>query len=293
VRCNLSLREAVKSVNWLDFMQNLESDRNSKSLAISSVLAILAVLEFVLKIWRCQLGEYYSLFWIHLGFLIFLFYWPIYLSPRFFLPPSELFSGYFRLFVNALVKAAYYLLFVAIALVISLVVFRKGISDSVVFLPLLLFWPVYVFQQVQPDFKSAVLPFVLSVGTIVGIQFTNPANPSFATFNSYLKDFETVVAMVKSGEIKPERDDLLEVELPCQYRYLVGCPNRKIRIEKVDNAIAIYFCQNIWMWGRGREQFVYRSDNKHVAVKSGESKEKLEIVKLRDRWFWQVEDFPD
>ncbi len=256
---------------------------------VSLILLILGILELTLKIFRCALGEYYSLFWIHLIFLIALFYWPQYLSGRF---PQQtgLFSAEFRLFLSAAIKAAYYLLFVSVIFVLILFIFRKAITDSMLFLPLVLFWPIYVFEQTKPNFKPAILPFTISMVTMVAIQFTNPANPKLETFNVYLKDFEAVVSMVKNLEIKPDDAGESEAELPCQYRHLVGCPNRRIRIENAGNAKVIYFCNEIKMWGAGREEFIYRSDGKDIPVKPA-GNGKVEIRKLRDNWFWKVEKF--
>lgn len=256
---------------------------------VSLILLILGILELILKIFRCALGEYYSLFWIHLIFIIALFYWPQYVSGR--LPPQTgLFSAEFRLFLSALMKAAYYLLFVSVIFVVILFIFRKAITDSMLFLPLLLFWPIYVFEQTKPNFKPAILPFTISMVTMVAVQFTNPANPKLETFNAYLKDFEAVVTMVKNGEIKPDQVGESETELPCQYRHLVGCPNRKIGIERSGNAKVIYFCNELKNWGRGRKEFIYRADGKDISVKSAENGN-LEIRKLRDKWFWKVESF--
>jgi hypothetical protein len=297
---------------------------------VSLIILILGILELIFKIFRCALGEYYSLFWIHLLFLIALFYWPQYVSGR-FSQRTGLFSGEFRLFLSALIKAAYYLLFVAVIFVLILFIFRKAITDSMLFLPLLLFWPIYVFEQTKPNFKRAIIPFTISMVTMVAIQLTNPANPKLETFNAYLKDFEAVVSMVKNGEIKPDQEDAetrgrgdtgsslttfypssskleslgfrnevslrpfqdteeSEAELPCQYRHLVGCPNRKIRIESSGKAKVIYFCNELKMWGAGREDFVYRSDGKDISVKSV-GNGNLEIRKLRNNWFWKVEKF--
>ena len=258
-----------------------------RSLLVSLILLILGILELIVKIFRCDLGEYYSLFWIHLIFLISLFYWPQYISGIVY-PRIGLLSSEFRLFLNSLLKAAYYLLFVAVILVLILVIFRKAITDSMLFLPLILFWPIYVYHQIKPNVKPAILPFTISMVTLVAIQFTNPANPKLETFDAYLKDFEAVVLMVKNGEIKPN-DGGTEAELPCQYRHLVGCPNRKIGIQKEGNARVIYFCNEIKMWGSGREDFIYRSDGKDISIKDSENGK--EIRKLRDNWFWKIEEY--
>lgn len=256
---------------------------------VSLILLILGILELILKIFRCTLGEYYSLFWIHLIFLIALFYWPQYLSGR-FSQQTGLFSAEFRLFLSALIKAAYYLLFVSVIFVLILFIFRKAITDSMLFLPMLLFWPIYVFEQIKPNFKRAMIPFTISILTMLAIQLTNPANPKLETFNAYVKDFETVVSMVKNGEVKPDDVGKSEAELPCQYRHLVGCPNRQIRIENLGKAQVIYFCNELKMWGAGRKEFIYRSDGKNISVKPGLNGN-LEIRKLTDNWFWKVEKF--
>jgi hypothetical protein len=276
----------------LNNMLTRSDSREPQFIKISLVLLIIGCLDIVLKIFRCYLGEYYSLFWIHLLFLISLFYWPQYLSGRFYLPQTSLLSSHFRLFLNSLMKAAYYLLAVSLILLLILSVLRQGISDSVIFLPLLFFWPVYVFFQVRPYIKQALLPFSISMMTLLAIQFTNPANPSLETFNNYVNDFEVIVSRVQSGEIKPENNQgLLEIELPCQYRHLVGCPNRKARIEKEGNTTLIYFCNKIRLGGSGREEFVYRSDGKNISVNSSDQSKHLEVRQLTDRWFWKAELF--
>ncbi|MCL1473655.1 hypothetical protein LAY57_23760 [Argonema antarcticum A004/B2] len=123
------------------------------------------------------------------------------------------------------------------------------------------------------------------------ILLTIPANPTLETFNTHSKAFEEVVAIVKSGEIKtPPGQVVSQVILPCQYRYLVGCPNRKISITKQANTNIIFFCSDLAAWGNKNTGFVYRSDNEDISVKSSEKSPYLEVRKLQDNWFWKIED---
>lgn len=266
------------------------SDRTDKAIVISVISLLLAALEIIFRIFKCNLGEYYSLFWINFGFLIFLFYWPTYFSANPAISHPVSFRERYRIFLTALLRAIFYLITVSIILVLILAVFRKGINDTLQFWPLLVFWPIYVIIQVKQNFRQLILPFTIAMLTMVGIQFTTPANPTLETFDRHLPAFEKIVALVKTGEIntKPDRT-LSEIELPCEYRYLVGCPHRKIRLKKEGNTNIIFFCSEMPFWGNKTTGFVYRSDRKDISVTPSANSPYLEIKKLKDHWFWQVE----
>lgn len=259
-----------------------------KNLIISLVSLIFFVLEIIFRIFKCNLGEFYSLFWINFTFLILLFYWPTYFSanPAISQPASK--RERYRIFLTALLRAIFYLISFSILLVIILAFLKKGISDTLMFLPLLLFWPIYVLIQVRQNFRESVLPFAISMVTLVAIQLTNPVNPTLETFEQHLTGFEKVVAMVKSTEIATSVNQAgMEILLPCEYRHLVGCPHRKIRITKEGTTDIIFFCSEMSFWGNRVAGFIYRSDNKDITKNVAN----LEVKKLKTHWFWQVEGY--
>jgi len=273
-------------------MQNLRNlPQQSKVSLISLILLVFCCLELIFRIFKCYLGEFVSLFWINFAFLIFLFYWPTYFSTNpAITQPGSLIEEY-RIILTALFRAIFFLIVFSILLVISLAVLKKGISDTLLFWSFLFLWPIYVFIQVKHNLRKAIVPFSLTIITMILILFTIPANPTRETFNTHLKAFEEVVVMVKSGEIKtPPGQVVSEVILPCQYRYLVGCPNRKITITKEANTNSIFFCSDLAVWGNRRTGFVYRSDNKDITVKPSGNSPYLEVRKLKDNWFWKIED---
>ncbi|HEY9850726.1 MAG TPA: hypothetical protein V6D28_14765 [Leptolyngbyaceae cyanobacterium] len=269
----------------------LPPNSHHKNLIISLISLIFFGLEILFRIFKCYLGEFYSLFWINFAFLIFLFYWPTYFSanPAIGQPISQ--RERYRIFLTALLRAIFYLICFSILLVIILFFLKKGISDTLQFLPLLLFWPLYVSIQVRRNFRHIILPFAISMVTLVSIQLTNPANPTLKTFDNHLTGFEKVVAMVKSGEIATSANQVgAEILLPCEYRHLVGCPHRKIRISKEGKTDVIFFCSEMSFWGNRIAGFVYRSDNKDISVNTSGNSGILEVRKLKDNWFWQVEN---
>lgn len=266
------------------------SDRDNRAIVISAILLLLAALEIIFRIFKCNLGEYYSLFWINFAFLIFLFYWPTYFSANPTISHPGSFRERYRIFLTALLRAIFYLITVSIILVFILAVFQKGIDDTLQFWPLLVLWPIYVIIQVKHKFRQVIVPFAIAMLTMVGIQFTTPANPSLETFDRHLPALEKIVAMVRTGELNPKSDRTLsEVELPCQYRYLVGCPHRKIRINKEGNTNTIFFCSEMSFWENKTTGFVYRSDNKDISVTPSATSPYLAVKKLKEHWFWQVE----
>lgn len=259
---------------------------HSKNLIISLIALIFFVLEIIFRIFKCNLGEFYSLFWINFTWIIFLFYWPTYFSanPSISQPISK--RERYRIFLTALLRAIFYLICFSILLVIILAILKKGISDTLTFLPLLLFWPLYVSIQVRQNLRYIILPFVISMVTLVSIQLTNPVNPTLETFDQHLTGFEKVVAMVKSGEIATKQAGS-EILLPCKYRHLVGCPHRKIWTTKEGTTDIIFFCTEMSVWGNRMAGFVYRSDNKDIS----ENVANLDVKKLKDHWFWRVEGY--
>ena len=262
------------------------SDRTTKAIAISAISLLLAAIEIIFRIFKCNLGEYYSLFWINFGFLTFLFYWPTYFSANPAIRHPVSFQERYRIFLTALLRAIFYLITFSIILVLILAVFQKGINDTLQFWPLLVFWPIYVIIQVKHNFRQVIVPFAIGMLTMVGIQFTTPANPTLETFDRHLPAFEKIVAMVRKGELNP---NLSKIELPCEYRYLVGCPHRKISLTKEGNTNIIFFCSEISFWENKTTGFVYRSDRKDISAKPSVKSPYLEVKKLKEHWFWQVE----
>lgn len=272
-------------------MQNIRNlPQRSKVLFISLILIIFWCLEIIFRIFKCYLGEFVTLFWINFAFLTFLFYWPTYFSPNLAISQPSSLKERYRIFLTALLRAIFFLLVYSIVLVIMLALWKIGISDTLLFLPLLILWQIYVVIQVKQNFRKVIIPFLLTITIVISILFTIPANPTLETFNNHLKSFEEVVAMVKSGEIKTDRDRVVsEVLLPCQYRHLVGCPNRKITITKEGNTNSIFFCSDLSAWANGKTGFVYRSDDKDISRKSGDRENFVEVKKLKNHWFWLVE----
>lgn len=273
-------------------MQNLRNlPQQSKVSLISLILLVFCCLELIFRIFKCYLGEFVSLFWINFAFLIFLFYWPTYFSANPAITQPASLKEEYRIFMTALLRSIFFLIIFSILLVISLAVLKKGISDTLLFWTFLFLWPIYIFIQVKQNFRKAIVPFSLTIITMILILLTIPANPTLETFNTHFKSFEEVVAMVKSGEIKtPPGQVVSEVLLPCQYRHLVGCPNRKISIQKIGKINIIYFCSDIAVLENKITGFVYRSDNEDISVKSSVKSPEVEIVKLKDHWFWEVEN---
>ena len=259
---------------------------------ISLILLLLSGLEIIFRIFKCNLGEYYALFWINFIFLTFLFYWPTYFSANAAISQPSSRKERYRIFLTALLRAIFYLIVFSIILVIILAVFQKGINDTLLFRPLLVIWPIYTFLQVKRNFRQALWPFLISISTMILIQFTTPANPTLATFDAHLAAFEKVVAMLKSGEIKPPNEKgNSEIELPCEYRYLVGCPHRKISIQTEGDTNIIFFCSEIQIRTNRMTGFVYRSDHKDMAGITANQLPDLEVKKIKDHWFWQVESY--
>lgn len=273
-------------------MQNIRNlPQQSKVLIISLILLIFCCLELIFRIYKCYLGEFVSLFWINFGLLTFLFYWPTYFSANPAISKTLSLKEEYRIFLTALLRAIFFLMIYAIVLVIILAFWKIGISDTLLFWPLLFFWLIYVLIQVKQNFSKVILPFSITIITMILILFTIPANPKEETFNHHLKSFEEVVAMVKSGKIKTVPGQVVsEVLLPCQYRHLVGCPNRKISITKDGNTNIIFFCSDLAVWGNRNTGFVYRSDHKDISVKPSGNYPYLEVRKLKDNWFWKIED---
>lgn len=267
-------------------MQN--SDRNLSpngnnflALRVAVVVLIASCLELIFRQFKCNLGEFFGLFWVNFLFLLVLFYWPVYLTKKL---NGDLLSSLtirFVLFFNVLFKVAFYMLFVAIAMVFVLSYLQQAVSDNLLFLPLLFIWPIYAVLELKQYLRKAILPFLISICTLVTIQFLNIHNPSLASFDEDLPAFTEVVNLVQRGELPADKTDnqVSEIKLPCKYRYLVGCPNRKIVVKQQGKAIEIFFCQDRSRFSQAITGFVYRSD--------GEDISNQEIRKLKDNWFWQ------
>ncbi|MFB2970119.1 hypothetical protein ACE1CD_14180 [Aerosakkonema sp. BLCC-F183] len=273
-------------------MQNIRNlPQRSKVSIISLILVIFCCLELIFRIYKCYLGEFVSLFWINFALLTFLFYWPTYFSANQAISQTVSVQEEYRIFLTALLRAIFFLIIYAIGLVLMLAVWKIGISDTLLFWPLLFFWVIYTVIQVKQNFPKIIIPFSLTIITTILVLLTVPANPTLATFDRHLQSFEEVVAMVKSGEIKtPPGQAVSEVLLPCDYRHLVGCPNRKISITKEGYINTIFFCSDLGVWGNRKTGFIYRSDRKDISVKPSGNYPYLEVRKLKNHWFWKVED---
>ncbi|MFB2897710.1 hypothetical protein ACE1CI_32735 [Aerosakkonemataceae cyanobacterium BLCC-F50] len=173
------------------------------------------------------------------------------------------------------------MLFIAILMGFILSYLQQGVSDYLLFLPLLIIWPIYAFWELKQHCKKVIFPLAISIFTLVAIQLMNVPNPSLATFDEYFPAFAEVAAMVKRGELLTEttNNQKSEIKLPCKYRYLVGCPNRKIVVKQQGKAIEIFFCQDRSRFSQGITGFIYRSDGKDISNQ--------EIRKLKENWFWQ------
>ncbi|XWK86795.1 MAG: hypothetical protein U7127_21700 [Phormidium sp.] len=260
-------------------MQNYAN--NFQVLRVALIVLIVSCLQLVFRRFKCNLGEFYGLFWVNFLFSLVLFYWPPYLARKL---NGNLFNSLairFSLFFNVLFKVGFYMLFIAIIMAFILSYLGLGVSDYLLFLPLLIIWPIYAFLELKQHWKKVILPFGISIFTLVAIQLMNLPNPSLTTFDEYFPAFAEVAAMVKRGELTTEttNSQILEIKLPCRYRYLVGCPNRKIVVKKQGKAIEIFFCQDRSRFSQGSTGFVYRSDGKDISNQ--------EIRKLKEKWFWQ------
>lgn len=263
-------------------MQNSDHNRNNfLALRVAVVVLIASCLELIFRQFKCKLGEFFGLFWVNFLFLLVLFYWPLYLKKKFNGNLLNSLAIRFSLFFNALLKVAFYMLFLAIAMVFTLSYLQQSVSDNLLFLPLLFIWPIYAFWELKQYLRKAVLPFLVSVFTLITIQFLNIENPNLASFDEYLPAFTEVVNLVERGELTQDKTNsqVSEIKLPCKYRYLVGCPNRKIVVKQRGKAIEIFFCQDRSRFSQAITGFVYRSD--------GEDISNQEIRKLKDNWFWQ------
>ena len=260
-------------------MQN--SANNFLVLRVALIVLIVSGLELIFRRFKCDLGEFFGLFWVNFLFLLVLFYWPPYLARKFKGDLPNSLATRFSLFFNVLLKVAFYMLFIAILMAFILSYLQQGISDNLLFLPLIIIWPVYAFLELTQDFKKVILPFAISIFTLVVIQLMNVPNPTLATFDQYFVAFKEVAIMVEKGELaeEPSNNEISEIKLPCKYRYLVGCPNRKILVKQQGNATEIFFCQNQARFSEGITGFLYLSDGKNI------SNQKL--IKLKEKWFWQ------
>lgn len=260
-------------------MQN--SANNFQVLRVALIVLIVSCFELIFRRFKCNLGEFFGLFWVNFLFLLVLFYWPPYLARKFNGNLANSLATRFSLFFKVLVKVAFYMLFVAILMAFILSYLQQGVSDYLLFLPLLIIWPVYAFLELKQLFRKAILPFGISILTLVAIQLMNVPNPSIATFDEYFPAFAEVAAMVQRGELSTEttNNQISEIKLPCRYRYLVGCPNRKIVVKQQRKATEIFFCQDRSRFSQGITGFVYRSDGKDISNQ--------EIRKLKENWFWQ------
>lgn len=254
---------------------------NSLVLRVAVIVLVVSCLELVFRQFKCNLGEFFGLFWVNFLFLLVLFYWPPYLARKFKGNLQNSLATRFGLFFNVLFKVAFYMLFVAMSMAFILGYLQLGVSDYLLFLPLLIIWPIYAFFELKQHFRKAILPFIISLFTLVAIQLLNVPSPSLATFDEYFPAFAEVAAMVQRGELAGEtsNNQVSEIKLPCKYRYLVGCPNRKIVVKQQEKTTEIFFCQDRSRLVQGITGFIYRSDSKDISNQ--------EIRKLRENWFWQ------
>ncbi|MBE9224831.1 hypothetical protein IQ264_05030 [Phormidium sp. LEGE 05292] len=257
------------------------SANNFLVLRVALIVLIVSCLELIFRKFKCNLGEFFGLFWVNFLFLLVLFYWPPYLARKFNGNLSNSLAARFSLFFNVLFKIAFYMLFMAIFMVFILSYLQQGVSDYLLFVPLLIIWPIYAYLELKQHFIKCTLPLVISVFTLVVIQFLNVSNPSLATFDEYFPAFAEVAAMVQRGELPAQtsNNQISEIKLPCKYRYLIGCPNRKIVVKQQGNATEIFFCQDRSRFSQGITGFVYRSDGSDISNQK--------IRKLKENWFWQ------
>jgi hypothetical protein len=173
------------------------------------------------------------------------------------------------------------MLIMAVVMAFILSYLQQGVSDNLLFLPLVIIWPVYAFLELKQHFIKAILPFGISIFTLIAIQLINIENPSLENFDKYFSAFSEVAVMVERGELSPDtiNNQISEIKLPCKYRYLVGCPNRKIVVKQQENATEIFFCEDRSRFSPGITGFVYRSDDKDISNQ--------EIRKIKNNWFWQ------
>ncbi|MGA9377613.1 MAG: hypothetical protein WBV73_02330 [Phormidium sp.] len=260
-------------------MQN--SANNFLVLRVALIVFIVSFLELIFRRFKCDLGEFLGLFWVNFLFLLVLFYWPPYLARKFKGDLPNSLATRFSLFFKVLFKVAFYMLFIAILMAFILSYLQQGISDNLLFLPLIIIWPVYAFLELRQDLKKVILPFLISIFTLIAIQLLNVPNPTLATFDQYFAAFKEVAIMVEKGELSADtsNNQVSEIKLPCKYRYLVGCPNRKIVVKQQRNATEIFFCQDRSRFSQGIKGFVYRSD--------GEDISNQKMRKIRENWFWQ------
>ncbi|MFB2933811.1 hypothetical protein ACE1B6_00890 [Aerosakkonemataceae cyanobacterium BLCC-F154] len=257
------------------------SANNFLVLRVALIVLIVSFLELIFRRFKCDLGEFFGLFWVNFLFLLVLFYWPPYLAKKFKGDLPNSLAIRFSLFFNILLKVAFYMLFIAILMAFILSYLQQGISDNLLFLPLIVIWPIYAFLELRQDLKKVILPFVISLFTLIAIQLLNVPNPTLATFDRYFASFKEVAIMVETGELSADtsNNQVSEIKLPCKYRYLVGCPNRKIVVKQQKNATEIFFCQDRSRFSQGIKGFVYRSDGSEITL--------LGRRRLRENWFWQ------
>ena len=261
---------------------NLSPNKNNfLALRVAVVVLIASCLELIFRQFKCNLGEFFGLFWVNFLFLLVLFYWPVYLIKKFNGDLLNSLATRFSLFFNVLLKVAFYMLFVAIAMAFTLSYLQQSVSDNLLFLPLLFIWPIYAFLELKQYLRKAILPFLISICALITIQFLNIHNPSLASFDEDLPAFTEVVNLVQRGELLAEKthSKVSEIKLPCKYRYLVGCPNRKIIVKQRGKAIEIFFCPDRSRFSQAITGFVYRSDGVDISNQ--------EIRKLKANWFWQ------
>ncbi len=264
-----------------------------KVILISLIVAIIGLLALLLEFFPCQLMEWLR----HLNphflllsgilylFSITLFLWPIWWS----IDSENLNSPQNP---HSIIKISLYwsvLLFFPWLLGLGLIgtflpktytwlragVALLGLNYS--------FW-----KEIKPgEREAALIPWGISLVICLAILLSETAYTTPENFHSKLPKFEAVVALVDSGELKPNSQGF--AFLPCRYSYLSNSGYKfrrgSIKITQEGETTIIRFWLRTYGMD-GTDELIYRSDNKNISRPYDSIG--IGTLKLKDHWFFET-----
>jgi hypothetical protein len=265
-----------------------------KVMGISLIVSVIGLLTLLLEFFPCQSVDFlmqwnlteWGLFGIQYLFFISLFLWSIWWS--IYSDNLDSFPKIYSVLGISLFWSAALFSPWGIALSITGMVSPKTstfLRSAIALLGLNFnFW-----KRIKTrELKAAIVPWGISSMICLAIFFSETPYIKPINFNSRLADFEAVVALVDSGKLTPNVRGF--VTLPCRYSHLGNSGNKfnkgHILIIKEGEAKIIRFRQRNYLWIKGTDDFIYRSDNKDISSHYTPSGNR--IVKVEDHWFWQT-----